>query len=113
MRDTRAALLVALILSTSACGKNETSGTCQYPEGVTLATDASVIGCVAGAPGQLCEQSASGTTCSSACATGEFQMTCRADDPALSPTPATNLHCKILPLPTPMGVSVYCCPCAN
>ena len=67
-----------------------------------------VAGCSASRTFNICDP----TTCTNACSSVEFALTCRSlpTDTAI-PQPPASMDCKVLPLPTPSNTTVYCCPC--
>jgi hypothetical protein len=119
------ALSVALAVAGPLAACSSGGGTCHYPAGVETEPDASdSFGCFAVPPGRLCEVSNGATvlpdggvtdgteSCHSLCSGSDYRMTCTGPPSgAAMPTPDSTLGCSIVPLPTPAGVSIYCCPC--
>jgi hypothetical protein len=97
----RAAWLI-LVLAVAACGEpSPDRGLLQ----AQAAGDASTEGCTASARFDVCEQHPDGSeSCHDACTSSEYALSCT------SAEPEESLRCAILPVPTPLGVSVYCCP---
>lgn len=54
-------------------------------------------------------------SCKALCAPTDFALTCLSSSPtdAISPTPDPSLGCTPIVVPTPLGTTFYCCPCAN
>jgi hypothetical protein len=93
----------------SACIETSSGGSCPsqlppYPDGGRPAP-----GCYADPPGQICDQSTG--SCQAACAADQLEVTCIADATGNGPEPDASLGCTVLTLPTPEGVTFYCCPC--
>jgi hypothetical protein len=91
-------------------------GGCTWPESYTPTKDGSAVGCLAHPiPGPV---DADQMTCSSAVfalgCVGEWPYTDggRPVHPTV-PTPDPSLGCRILPIPTPIDASFYCCPCGS
>jgi hypothetical protein len=99
--------LTLLLLSAACGGSSSDQKSCRIPESVAE-VDASTGGCSASPTFEVCQDNGDGTeTCTNQCTASEYALSCRL------PPPATEAHtpCRILPLPTPMGVDIYCCPC--
>ena len=91
-------------------------GGCSWPENLTPTSDGSAVGCWAHAISGPVD--ASQITCSSA----EYALGCVGEWPysadgsythATIPEPDSSLGCRILPIPTPVNASFYCCPCGQ
>jgi hypothetical protein len=61
-------------------------------------------------------------SCSDYCAANDYFLTCRSAETAVAVDggtdvtfiddgPDASLGCQVLPIPTPAGTTVYCCPC--
>ena len=105
-RAMRRLLPLIVLLLAAACGGS--SSTCTWPASAQTASDASPIGCSASPRFDLCQQQGDGTEqCRDGCSSSEYALSCD------SATPDASLGCKVLPLPTPVNVAVYCCPCSR
>ena len=91
-------------------------GACTWPANFTPTGDDSTVGCWAHAISGPVD--ASQITCSSA----EYALGCVGEWPystdggymhATIPEPDPSLGCRILPIPTPVNRSFYCCPCGQ
>jgi len=91
-------------------------GACTWPAKFTSVSDGSAVGCWAHTISGPVD--ASQTTCSSA----EYALGCVGEWPysadggnvhATVPEPDTSLGCRILPIPTMVNTSFYCCPCGQ
>jgi hypothetical protein len=91
-------------------------GGCSWPENLTSVSDGSAVGCWAHAISGPAD--ASQITCSSA----EYALGCVGELPYSAdggythvtiPEPDPSLGCRILPIPTPVNASFYCCPCGQ
>jgi hypothetical protein len=91
-------------------------GGCSWPENLTPVGDGSAVGCWAHAVSGPAD--ASQITCSSAeyalgCV-GEWPYSADGGDTHVTvPAPDPSLGCRILPIPTPVNASYYCCPCGH
>lgn len=92
------------------------AGGCSWPEKLTPVSDGSAVGCWAHAVSGPVD--ASQITCSSA----EYALGCVGEWPYSAdggythvtiPEPDPSLGCRILPIPTPVNASYYCCPCGQ
>jgi hypothetical protein len=121
MRLPSRAAVVFLSLSSAlalsvACGGDRLDGssqvgslTCQSPPGVSVASDAAAAGCFRTAF-QICNT----MSCQSACSASDYALSCTGASAFGSiPEPDASLGCKVLPVPTPSDLLIYCCPCAN
>ena len=93
---------------------NLDGGACTWPAKFTSTSDGSAVGCWAHAISGPVD--ASQITCSSA----EYALGCVGEWPYSAdggyvhttvPEPDTSLGCRILPIPTTVNTSFYCCPC--
>lgn len=117
-----------------ACSSSDSSGSagsssskvipaCNVPDGAATAAEAGAGGCETHTFLQLCQVPSGSTieadgavmtpdgapaSCSDACSDTEYELTCTNNASA-----ADSLGCHVLPLPTPEGVSDYCCPCGQ
>jgi len=104
-------LFVTLVVLAGCGGDGQTSSglgvpSCHWPDGVSAATDASTKGCFAHPDVQVCEVRSDGTqSCKNRCSASQYGLSC---DEA---SPATACGCQIVPIPTPLHVAIYCCPC--
>jgi hypothetical protein len=89
-------------------------GACTWPAKFTSSSDGSAVGCWAHANSGPVD--ASQITCSSA----EYALGCVGEWPYSAdggyvhltvPEPDASLGCRILPIPTMVNTSFYCCPC--
>jgi hypothetical protein len=89
---------------------------CTWPAAADTYQDGT--GCEPRPTFEICEQTltttGTTTTCSEACSPGTFALECRGAFMASTPVPAPDsaLRCRGFPIPTPVGVTFYCCPCA-
>lgn len=134
--------LVAVVLLGTGCGSHVASGrdtgmlipACRWPAEADARDPAASTGCepnsmfqICGVPsgsfvhadGTITTPDGTSVTCDDPCRPTEYAMFCRGaitgtDPPVLSPvpTPAPSLGCRVLPLPTPANLLVYCCACA-
>ena len=104
-------------------------GACHWPASASTFSDASGSGCTPRAGFGTCEVSNGGTgepdgtiippdiangTCTNACSPSQYALTCvGAALTSAIPAPDTSLNCRVIPIPTPSDVLVYCCPCAK
>jgi hypothetical protein len=73
--------------------------------------DPTAAGCHAGPTGQACQVPGA---CTPLCKPGEYELTCHTPGPALSAVPSPeDVRCRVIPLPTPANMLLYCCPCAR
>lgn len=76
---------------------------CVVPDGDSVAADGTVVDSngkpVPGA-------------CKNLCKSTDYSLGCAGNDPA-SPAFAGSLGCTSVPVPTPFGVTFWCCPCAE
>ena len=116
---------VACSSSSSAGGATSTSKVipaCTVPAGADTAPEAGATGCTARTIFQICEVPSGSTveadgavstpdgapaSCKDACSNTEYALTCA------NASAADSLGCRVLPLPTPAGVTEYCCPCGS
>jgi hypothetical protein len=106
---------------------------CSWPAAADTSDPTTRAGCQPRSIFQLCEVPngsyihADGTittpdgttvTCDSACGPTDYAMFCRSETPSIDPptsspmpTPDPSLGCRILPIPTPPSLTVYCCAC--
>ncbi len=127
--------LVALALSFgAACGPGGSrdavsAGVCNSPEAANTFDAITSAGCVPAPTFQICEVAdgavlnPDGTytppaKCNDPCAPGGYALRCSGetlsmDPPTFSPMPAPDpsLGCRVLPIPTPPNLTVYCCAC--
>ena len=95
-----------------ACGPSRT--TCVIPANVPPASfprayDGGTAGCGFTASVEACEQENDGSQkCTNYCTDAEYGLSCSG-----SVTADDSLHCKVEPLLTPSGVTIYCCPCSQ
>lgn len=95
----------------AACGESRT--TCVIPANIPSAdlpsaSDAGA-GCGFTSSVEVCDQENDGTQkCTNQCTDSEYGLSCSG-----SMTADDSLKCKVVPLPTPLGVTIYCCPCAH
>lgn len=100
-------LLLALPFAAAACASSSAGGSSSAADGGTctplsgtVSSDDAGHGCTA--------SSGIYVNGSNHCASGDYGLTC--DD---SHTPPASSPCTVVPLPTPAGVTVYCCLCAH
>jgi hypothetical protein len=98
-----------------------TSGACAWPSPMASCTPRAnylvctapddgmeqADGAIVDAHGQLVTDS-----CKNQCTGKQYALTCTGSDPA-SPAFTESLGCTVIPLPTPDGVSFWCCPCVE
>jgi hypothetical protein len=98
-------MFLVLALTSAACG-GSTAAQCRIPE--SFSGDAAASDCSATPTFEECQDNGDGTeTCKDACHANEFSLSCDHDTQA----PSSLGNCRVLPLPTPQGVTIYCCPC--
>jgi hypothetical protein len=89
--------------SNTGCYPQSMSQICEVPEGSVVHDDGTVT-TPAGAT----------VTCHDACSPTEYSLSCRGAAPDWQPpAPSPSLGCRVLPLPTPLGETIYCCPCTQ
>jgi hypothetical protein len=83
------------------------------------------IGCQPNRTFNICtEYSSTSESCSDYCAASDYSLTCRSAETVVTVDggtdvtfidvgPDTSLGCQIVPIPTPVGTRVYCCPCGG
>ena len=98
--------LAVVLLAAAGCGNAPDA--CHWPASAQTASDASPDGCTATPRFDSCEVADDGSQrCHDECKSSEYALSCTravADD---------ALGCRILPIPTPMDVTIYCCPCSR
>jgi hypothetical protein len=88
-------------------GVLDSAQTCSPPPSANTLEDGSTVGCSAGAAINICEVGPDGgQTCHDACSGSQYSLTCEGNAQA----PA-SLTCTVVPIPTPNGVTEYCCEC--
>ena len=93
---------VLLAVAVAACGGSSPG---DAHVGAQTVADAPANGCTASARIDVCVQDPYGSeTCTNACTASEYGLSCTNAEPEAS------LRCTIVPVPTPAGVSLYCCP---
>jgi hypothetical protein len=120
MLRTFAPLVVAtLVIACSSSGRTagatsgagsqlqgSNGGACSVPATANTFDDASDHGCF--------PTSGEKINGANACTPSEYGMTCQlGSTDASMPQPADALQCKVIPIPTPYGVTFYCCPCGS
>lgn len=138
LRNLCLSLVGATILA--GCSSNESmtqadlEGLCPWPAAAN-SYDAGVGGCVPRPKFDICEVPNGGTVladggilgpdgsvvlgaCKDACSPTEYALDCFASGPDdagqfFGGTPDSSLACIGIPVPTPIGVSFYCCPCGS
>jgi hypothetical protein len=108
---------------TSMSSASDVIPSCSVPTVANTLDDASGTGCNAQTIFQICEVpngstiepdgdivTPSGThaSCMDLCSDAEYSLVCSG-----SASADTGLGCRVLPLPTPNGVTEYCCPCGQ
>lgn len=79
---------------------------CSWP--ADTASDASPVGCTAMAQYSLCQITSNNTEmCGNACGETAYALSC------YEAMPPTKQNCASLNVPTPAGVTVYCCLCGD
>ena len=121
-------LAVACSSGSSGGGSARSSGSqvipaCSVPAGADTLSDASAVGCKPQTVFQICEVPSGSTiepdgdivtpsgthaSCMDPCSDAEYSLVCSGAAMA-----ASALACKVIPLPTPNGVTEYCCPCGQ
>jgi hypothetical protein len=83
------------------CRADHGFGMCTVPDGATVNAD----GTVTAPPGIT-------VTCSNACSTTQYALSCRGAGEGTSvPQPAAGLGCSVIPIPTPSNALFWCCGC--
>jgi hypothetical protein len=95
----------------STGGEAGSGGSCTWPASADTYDDASAVGCrpSSSSTAKICQEAPDGAqTCQPECPANDYVLGC--DGNAQAPS---SLDCMIVPIPTPEGVSIYCCPCAT
>jgi hypothetical protein len=134
MRMFRVALrIVALALLGAACGSGgqhewTSAAFCSWPDAANTSDATTSVGCEPTPTFRVCEVPSGATpnadgsytppaTCTDPCAPGGYALRCTGSivDGVLTsmPAPDPSLRCDVLPIPSPRGQAVYCCPCVR
>ena len=103
MRDSRSlslALIAAALLASCS------AKICAWPASAVTSDGGADGGCTARADFNICEEPSG--VCTNQCSAVEYALICTESIAA-----GTSLDCRVLPIPTPAGVTDYCCPCSG
>jgi hypothetical protein len=85
--------------SATGCQQRDRLLVCDVPNGSTIELDGSVE-----------TPDGASVTCTDTCSPNEYTLICVDPTQVLQPDP--SLKCNVIALPTPEGVTNYCCPCS-
>jgi hypothetical protein len=94
---------VFFALAVAACGEPSRGDSRSI---VTFDGDAATNGCAASALHSCVQDPYGDETCTNVCKPSEYGLICSYAQPAMTQ------RCTIVPVPTPAGLSLYCCPSA-
>lgn len=118
-----ASLLLLAACSSGLTDANELLTAACWPPSVD--TYDAGVGCQPYPTLKLCtEYSSTSESCSDYCSATDYSLTCRSAETAVAVDggtdvtfidvgPDASLGCQVVPIPTPAGTTVYCCPCSG